>query len=253
MIEQNLNIETADGVLDTFVCHPDEGGPHPLVIMYMDAPGIRQELRDMASRLASVGYVVALPNLYYRIGTEGNYGYDLSRIRTDESHGKRMHECRLSLTNAGVVADTESMHGPLRALPAVASGPFGCIGYCMSGQFVVSIGARFGADVAAVASFYGVGIVSDAPDSPHLEASQIRAETYLAFASDDPWVPDSVLTSLPEIIESSGWRARIEVYPETTHGFAFASRADYKRQAGERHWERIFALMGRNLGAGDKA
>ncbi len=108
MIEQNLEIKTTDGVVDTFVCQPEEGGPHPLIILYMDAPGIRQELRDMASRLASVGYVVALPNLYYRIGTEGNYGYDLTKIRTDDSHLKQMHFCRMSLTNSGIVADTAS-------------------------------------------------------------------------------------------------------------------------------------------------
>ncbi len=247
MIEQNLAIKTADGVLDTFVCQPDEGGPHPLVIIYMDAPGIRQELRDMASRLASVGYVVALPNLYYRVGTEGNYGYDLSKIRTDDSHQQKMHDCRLSLTNAGIVADTQSMLGPLRALDGVAQGPIGCIGYCMSGQFVVAVAAALGDDVAAIASFYGVGIVSDAPDSPHLQADKVRADSYLAFASDDPWVPANVLETLPGVIDKTGWRARIEVYPNTSHGFAFPARADYSRAAGERHWARIFALLARNL------
>lgn len=247
MIETNIEVSTADGVLDTFVCQPDEGGPHPAIIIYMDAPGIRQELRDMASRLASVGYVVALPNLYYRIGREGGYGYDLAKIRTDEAQQKQMHVCRMSLSNANIVEDTRSLLPILHGLEGVAAGPVGCVGYCMSGQFVVAVAAAFGQDIAAIASFYGVGIISDAADSPHLQANKVSAETYLAFASDDPWVDDSVLKALPGVIESTGWNARVEVYPDTAHGFAFPLRADYRREAGERHWERIFSLMDRSL------
>lgn len=247
MVEQELLVNTPDGTLDTFVCHPDEEGPHPIVIIYMDAPGIRDELREMASRLASAGYVVALPNLYYRIGREGHYGYDFAKIRTDDAHQKRMHECRVSLTNAGMVSDTESLLPALRALPAAADGPIGCVGYCMSGAFVVAVAAAFGDQIAAIASFYGVGIVSEEADSPHLDAKKISAETYLAFASDDPWVPADVLKALPGIIVESGWRARIEMYSDTKHGFAFPTRADYQRWAGERHWERIFSLMKRCL------
>jgi len=248
MIEQELLVKTPDGTLDTFVCHPDEGGPHPIVIIYMDAPGIRNELREMASRLASVGYFVALPNLYYRLGREGEYGYDLAKIRSDDAHQKRMHECRLSLNSAGIVSDTESLLPALRELPAAADGPIGCVGYCMSGKFVMAVAAALTDQVAAIASFYGVGIVSDEPDSPHREVNKISADTYLAFASDDPWVPAAVLEALPGIIANSGWRARIEMYPDTGHGFAFPARPDYKRWAGERHWERIFSLMKRNLG-----
>ncbi|MFK7966075.1 MAG: dienelactone hydrolase family protein [Burkholderiaceae bacterium] len=248
MLEQEIVVKTPDGTLDTFVVQPEENGPHPVIVIYMDAPGIRDELREMASRLASVGYLVALPNLYYRVGREGHYGYDLTKIRSDESHQKRMHECRLSLTNAGIVSDTEALLPALRALPGAADGPIGCVGYCMSGKFVIAVAAALGTQVAAIASFYGVGIVSDEPDSPHHDAAKVTAETYLAFASDDPWVPGEVLEALPGIIKQTGWNARIEMYPDTTHGFAFPSRADYNQAAGERHWERIHSMMARNLG-----
>lgn len=248
MKETQTVITTRDGDLDTFIVHPDEHGPHPVVVMYMDAPGIRQELRDMASRLATAGYYVMLPNLYYRIGTEGNCGYDLDKIRTDDSHNQRMHACRQSLTNEMMVDDTRYLLDYRLNDPAAASGPAGCVGYCMSGSFVCAVGAAYPDSFAAVASFYGVGIITDQDDSPHLRAADIAGETYLAFASDDPWVPESILAELPTVIEQSGWNARIEVYPDTGHGFAFAQRADYKRWAGERHWERVIALMRRNLG-----
>ncbi len=247
MKETNLNLNTPDGVLDTFVCHPDEG-VHPVVIMYMDAPGIRDELRDMASRFATAGYYVMLPNLYYRVGTEGNYGYDLTKIREDDAHLKRMHDCRLSLTNELTVQDTQPLLDHCRNDPAAATGPVGCVGYCMSGSFVCAVGAAYPDDFAAVASFYGVGIITDEPDSPHLAASAIKAETYLAFASDDPWVPQAVLEQLPDVIKDANWNARVEIYPDTGHGFAFPQRADYNRDAGERHWERTLDLFKRNLG-----
>ena len=84
MIENFINIETKDGLIDTFEVKPDEGGPFPAIIIYMDAPAIREELRDMARRLASMGYYVLLPNLFYRVGKEGSYPFTFAKIREDK-------------------------------------------------------------------------------------------------------------------------------------------------------------------------
>ena len=168
MHEFTTEIATADGVVDTFVCHPDEGGPFPAVIMYMDAPGMREELRDMARRIGTVGYFVALPNLYYRTGREGDYGFDAERIRSDRDERRKMFGVMSTLTNAGVVADTRALLDFVHESGQAAPGPCGCVGYCMSGQFVVAIGAAYPDEFSAIASYYGVGIVTDAPDSPHL-------------------------------------------------------------------------------------
>ena len=238
-----------DRPLDAFVCHPEEGGPFPPVILYMDAPGMREELRDMARRLGTAGYFVVLPNLYYRTGREGAYGFDLAGTRADGPDRRKMFEVMNTLTNARVVADT----GPLLEFAKnaeAASGRVGCVGYCMSGQFVVSVAAAWPREIVAVASFYGVGIVTDKDDSPHLRAADISAELYLGFAADDPYVPQSVLDRLPGILAEAGVEHRIEVYPDTEHGFAFPKRRGvYRKAAGERHWERIFALFARRLAA----
>ena len=249
MHEFETEIATADGTLDCFVCHPDEGGPHPAVIVYMDAPGIREELRDMARRIGTVGYVAMLPNLYYRTGREGAYGFDLARTRDDEGERRKMFGVMGTLTNERVVADTRALLDFVRASDAAAPGPVGCVGYCMSGQFVVSAAAAFPDDFAAIASYYGVGIVTDKPDSPHLRAGQIAGELYLAFASDDPYVPQETLDGLPDIMARAGVAHRIEVYPDTEHGFAFPKRAVYRKAAAERHWERMFSLFARKLAA----
>ncbi len=215
--------------------------------MYMDAPGIREELRDMARRIGSVGYFVLLPNLYYRSGSEGNYGFDLSRIRSDDSEREKMFDVMRTLTNAGVVADTRPILDVVRNENQAAAGPVGCVGYCMSGQFVISVAAAYTDVFAAIASYYGVGIITGAEDSPHLMAGEISGEVYLAFASDDPYVPQSVLDSLPKIMSAAGVKHRIEIYPDTEHGFAFPQRPAYNKDAAERHWERMFALFDRRL------
>lgn len=213
----------------------------------MDAPGIREELRDMARRIAATGYTVLLPNMYYRIGREDHYGYDRTRTSVDEDERQKMFACMSSLDNAMVVQDTAAMLVFLRGHDAVAAGPLGCVGYCMSGRYVVSVAAAYPDDFAAIASYYGVGIVTDEEDSPHLNAHKIKGELYLAFASDDPYVPAALLDQMPGIFADTGINHRIEIYPDTEHGFAFPERQVYTKAAAERHWERLHALFDRNL------
>ena len=247
MRESQVAIPSAAGVIDAFVCHPEEGGPHPAVILYMDAPAIREELRDMARRLASVGYYVLLPNLYYRKGTPENYGFDYELIRKDPAELKKMFDLMNGLTNQMLVDDTGPMLAHIRADPAARKGAMGCVGYCMSGQFVMAVGAAYPDDFAAIASFYGVGIITDKPDSPHLKANKIKGEVYLAFAAKDIYVPDEQVAQMDGMLRQAGVKGRVEVYPGTDHGFAFPQRASYVKAAGERHWETQLALFERNL------
>lgn len=248
MREAEIEIQTADGMMDTFICHPEEDGPHPAVIMYMDAPGIREELRDMARRLGTTGYYVMLPNMYYRTGREGHYGFDRSKTSTgDEAEREKMFAVMNSLTNALVIADTAPMLEHIRGAEAAADGGIGCVGYCMSGQYVMSVGSTYPNDFAAIASYYGVGLITDQDDSPHLYADKIKGEVYLGFAEEDPVVPQEIVDALPDKLTQAGVNHRIEVYPGTGHGFAFPQRPIYVREAGERHWERMLALYERNL------
>ena len=247
MTEYEIEIDTGAGKMDTFICHPEEKGPHPAVIIYMDAPAIREELRDMARRIGTAGYYVALPNLYYREGREGSYGFDYTLLRDDEQHLKRMFGLMSSLSNEMIVNDTKPLIEAIRNDSAAAAGPIGCTGYCMSGQFVTAVGAAYPDDFAAIASYYGVGILTDKEDSPHFNASKIKGEFYMAFAAEDPYVPQEVLDALPAAMAAAGVNHRIEIYPGTEHGFAFPERPAYNKAAGERHWERMLELFDRQL------
>lgn len=242
MIEQHLDIPTADGAMNTFVVHPEEGGPHPVVLFYMDAPGKREELHDMARRLASVGYYVVLPNLYYRRTRE----FELKE-RTPEAM-KPMFEHMDSLTNAMVVRDTEAMLAFVDAQPQADGQRVGAVGYCMSGPFVFAAAADLPDRIACIASIHGARMVTDREDSPHLMAPHIRCETYVACAETDIWAPPETVAQLQAALDAGGTPYRLEWYPQAHHGFVFPKRAGiYHQVSAERHWERLFDLFRRNL------
>ena len=249
MKEQIAAIKTPGGVMETFVTQPDEGGPHPVVLFYMDAIGIREELKDMARRIGTAGYCVLMPNLFYRVAGIDDVHLDARQIEVKGSdERKRFWSLVRSLNNAGVVEDTGALLEFAATLDGAGPGPAGCVGYCLSGQFVYAAAGSHPERIGAVASYYGAGIVTDQPDSPHLLTDRIDAELYLAFAEDDPWVPDPVVDALDRTLAASTVRYRIERYAGAHHGFAFPDRHTFDKAAAERHWERMLSLFRRNLG-----
>jgi carboxymethylenebutenolidase len=185
MKEEIVQIETPAGAMETFTARPGDGA-YPAVILYMDAPGIREELYDFARRIAAEGYYVLLPDMYYR---RGRLRFDMGKM--DDAMRKRMFEAMLSINTKLVMDDTRAMLAFLAKAPGAKPGKRGCIGYCMSGQYVVSAAGTFPDDFAAAASLYGVGIVTAEADSPHRLADRIKGELYLGFAGHDPYVPDN--------------------------------------------------------------
>ena len=243
MIEQTVEVPMRDGATTTFIVHPERGGPHPLILFYMDAPAIREELRDMARRLASCGYYVMLPNLYYRAGVLEMSAED----RADPEH-KRVFELMNSLTIPLVMDDTDALLAYADKDPAASKGKAGCVGYCMSGQFAINAAARHPQRIGAAASIYGTFLVTDKGDSPHIVASKAEAELYFACAEIDRWAPLEVVQALDVALKADDVRAEVELYPAAQHGFAFPQRTAYDKPSAERHWERLVALYRRNLG-----
>jgi carboxymethylenebutenolidase len=242
MIERQLDIPTADGATTTFVVHPERGGPHPPILFFMDAPAIREELRDMARRLASSGYYVMLPNMYYRAGV-----MELGNLAAPGARD-RMFELMNGLTIPLVMSDGKALIDFIDADPAARPGGIGTLGYCMSGQYAVNAAASFPTRVTAAASLYGVRLVTEATDSPHLMARQTKAEIYFGCAETDHWAPLEMVEQLRSSLADQGERIEVELYPGVEHGFAFPQRPVYNKEAAERHWERLVALYRRNLG-----
>ena len=242
MIEHHIDIATADGAMNSFVVHPEEGGPHPVVLFYMDAPGKREELHDMARRIASVGYFVVLPNLYYRRTR------DFFLTERTEALMAHMFGLMATLDGATTRCDTQAMLDFVSGQAPADASRVGAVGYCMSGPFVVWAAQAFPDRLRCIASIHGANMVSGQPDSPHRAVAGVRCESYFACAENDKWAPPADIEALASALQHAGMPHRVEWYPGTEHGFVFSLRAGiYSRAAAERHWERLFALFGRNL------
>src|SRR5690349_14719873 len=186
MIDSQVEIATKDGKTTTFITHPERGGPFPVIIFYMDAPAIREELRDMARRLGTSGYYVMLPNMYYRSGV-----MELGPINPDPEspERKKMFSLMSSLSIPLVMEDTEAFLAYAETKKAANTKIVGTVGYCMSGRYAVNAATHFTDRVKAAASVYGVQLATDQADSPHLAASKTKAELYFACAETDVYVP----------------------------------------------------------------
>lgn len=198
----------------------------------------------MARRIASAGYYVMLPNLYYRRGVMELK--DLPPL-PDEAARARMFDLMNALTIPLVMDDADALLGFADRDPAAGTGPIGALGYCMSGRYAVNFAARWPERVGAAASIYGTQLVTDEADSPHLVAARARGELYFACAEIDRWAPLETVEALDQAIKARNLNAEVELFPGVEHGFAFPARAAYDKAAAERHWERLFALFRRNL------
>ena len=246
MIEQTIDIATKDGAMETFVVHPERGGPHPAVFLMMDAPGIREELRMMARRLATVGYYVLLPNLYYRAGRDTKYGPDV--LTHGSAEQARMRAVRTKMTIPPIMDDVAVMLDFCAGQSAAKPGPVGIHGYCMSGPYALAAAARYPDRIAAAASFYGTWLINDAAESPHLNLAKIGGEVHIGCAEHDELAPLPMVEELKTLFQRAGTRGEIEMYMGVHHGFAFPERWCYDVPAVERHWERLIALYRRTLG-----
>jgi carboxymethylenebutenolidase len=245
MIEETLDISTKDGEMETFICRPERGGSFPAVFLLMDAPGIREELRDMARRLGTVGYYVLLPNLYYRAGRDTIFGPSV--LEDGSAERDRMRAVRTKMTIPPVMKDVAALFGFIDRQSEVKQGQVGCHGYCMSGPYALAAAAHYPDRIAAAASFYGTWLVSDAEESPHLSLGNVKGELYIACAEHDALAPLSMVEELSTLFQQAGTAGEIELYPAVHHGFAFPQRWCYDKSAAERHWERLTALYRRRL------
>lgn len=241
MIERETDVTTPEGVMKTFIHHPTHEGPHPVVLYLMDAPSIRPALKDMATRLASAGYYVMLPYLYYRGGPYREFG-----ASDEDMHARQ--ELMGTVTPTNIVTDAEALLAVADEDPAAADGDFGAVGFCMSGGLTISLARAMPERMAAAASIHGAWLVRDSDDSPHLGLDAVRAETYFAWCDNDPTAPVEDLETMRGALDDAGVEHTIDFIDYAVHGFAPPGGERYDRQASELHWERVHALFRRRLG-----
>jgi carboxymethylenebutenolidase len=227
-----VEIRTDDGVAEAFLVTPEGEGPFPAVLLYMDAFGLRPQIQRMAERLASEGYAVLAPNVFYRdheadLGT-GDFGV--------------LREYMQALTPDAVERDARAYLDFL-----APDRPVGVTGYCMGGRLTLLTAGRLPERVAAAGSFHAGNLATDAPESPHLVFGDIRAEVYVAHADQDRSMPPEQMERVEAAL--AGVTHRAELYEGARHGFTMADLEVYDEQADERHWRELLGLLGRTIGA----
>jgi carboxymethylenebutenolidase len=240
-----VEIKTKDGTCPSYVYRPMGGAPWPAVLVFMDGLGIRPAMLEIGERLATHGYFVLLPDLFYRSGP-----YEPMNPHTvfaDPGQRKVLMEKFFALaTPVNIMSDTGAFLDYLAAQPDVKAGGIGTTGYCMGGLMSLTAAGTYPDAVVATASYHGGRLATDAPDSPHLLAPKIKARVYVAGAIEDPSFPDDMKARLEEALTNAGVDHHIETY-EAKHGWVFRDTPVYDAAAAERHWRTMLALFDATL------
>ena len=247
MNSATVDIPTPDGVANAYLTRPDEQ-PHPAVLFIMDAYGLRPTIEEMADRIAADGYVVLAPNVFYRAGRSPVAPPpDLSDPEQRSSFFQSIRPLIDELTPERLAADGAAYLDYLQNV--AAPGPAAITGYCMGARIGWRIATAHPDRVAALGGFHAGGLATDAPDSPHRSAPELRAELYLGFADQDPSMSAEQIATLERALGEAGVRFRSEVYEGAKHGYTMADTPAFNEGARERHFRELQALLERTVAA----
>jgi carboxymethylenebutenolidase len=240
-----IDIKTRDGVCPSYVYRPAGKGPWPAVLVFMDGLAIRPAMLELGERLATYGYFVLLPDLFYRSGPY--QPMDPHKVFADPAQRKILMEKFIApATPANIMSDTRAFLDYLEAQPDVKAGGIGTTGYCMGGLMSLTAAGTYPSRIVATASYHGGRLASDAPDSPHLLAPKMKSRVYIAGAIEDQSFPDDMKERLEEALTRAGVEHKIETY-QAKHGWVFRDTPVYDAAAAERHWQTLIALFDATL------
>jgi carboxymethylenebutenolidase len=235
-----LQIRTQDGICPTHVFEPDGDGPWPGVLMYMDGIGMRPALWEVADRIAKQGYFVMLPNVFYRVGYNAEYGVTV--FSDPEKRADLMTRIMPSASPANVMRDTDVLLEHMRGRQNVRSDKIGITGYCMGGRLAMYAAGHYGDLVAAAAAYHPGGLATDSPDSPHKLAPNMSATVYVGAAMDDPSFDAAQKERFDHALTDAGVEHLIETY-QARHGFVPPDTPAYDPAAARRHDATLFGLL----------
>jgi carboxymethylenebutenolidase len=242
MSETKVEVRGSDGTAEAFLYTPSQGsGPWPGVIFLTDIMGIRKANLGMAKRIAEHGYVVLVPNIFYRVTRLPVVDFELKM--GDERTMKRMGELRAGLSNAQMGSDGAAYADFLLTQPNVKGAKVGVAGYCFTGTMAIRTAAAARDKVAAAASFHGGGLYTDQPDSPHLLLPKIKARLYFGHAIEDRGMPPEAIEKLEALLKSWPGKSESETYAGARHGWTVPGRDIYNEAQAERHYVKLFELL----------
>jgi carboxymethylenebutenolidase len=239
--EMDVTVATPDGNADCYFVHP-ASGPAPGVLVWPDIFGLRPAFRNMGKRLAESGYSVLVVNPFYRV----------KKAPTAEAGSatptQELMPLARALNETTQMTDAKAFIAWLDTQKSVAKDrKIGTQGYCMGGPIAFRTAAAVPDRVGAVASFHGGGLVTDAPNSPHLQAAKSKARFLIAIAENDDARSPNDKTVLKETFAKANLPAEIEVYAGAAHGWCPPDSHVYNEPQAEKAWARLLVLYGKAL------
>jgi carboxymethylenebutenolidase len=241
MPQEQVTVQASEGECPVHVFTPASGaGPWPGAIIYMDAFAIRPTLTAMAQRLADAGYVVLLPDLYYRVG--GSPTWDPGALMAAGNFREVIGPYYMSTSPQKAAADTQALLAYLDTRADV-TGKVGVVGYCMGGAMALVVAGTYSDRIGAAASFHGGNLANDTDASPHLTAVKAKAKLLVAGADQDAHYPPAMEAELDKALTEAGVDHRCEIWPGALHGWTMADLPVYNAAAAERHFDALIALF----------
>jgi carboxymethylenebutenolidase len=249
VVADSIDVPTRDGTADALFCRPDGGGPHPGVVLFMDAYGLRPAVEAHGRRLAGHGYCVLVPNLFYRSRRSPVLDNFEERIGSGDRAAlfEELKPMMAQVTPEAAIADAQAWLELLRGRSEVREAPIGTVGYCMGGRMALRMAGEFADAVSATASFHGGNLATGEDDSPHLSAVRAAGELYIGHADNDRSMPPEQMARLTRELAEAHVRHTAELYPGAAHGWTQTDTPAYDEDASERHWMRLTELFGRVL------
>jgi carboxymethylenebutenolidase len=242
MTDRIEKLQTADGLMEVFVAHPDGPGPFPVVVQIMDALGMREELRSHARRTASWGYYVLSPDVFYRFGIKGPLDFSQAEGR------EKIMAAMKDLTDARATSDIRDALKIADTDKAAAKGKIALYGFCMGGRLTLMLSQALSERIASAASIHPGGLVTDQPNSPHRHLDRVKAELYFGIADQDQMATPEQMAELEKSLKAHNVAYQLEWHPGALHGYMMPSRTDiYNKAAAEKVWQRMESLFTRTL------
>lgn len=243
MAHEQATIATRSGEMPAHLFTAEAGATAPAIIFYMDAGGIRPATLAMAERLSDAGFVVLLPDIFYRYGPYG----PLEPKKVFQGDVRAILGPLMATTgNAKSAEDTDALLAFLDGRSDVQGNKVGAVGFCMGGGMAIAAAGTRPDRFAAVASFHGGNLETEAPDSPHSYAARLDAELYIAVAEGDGSYPPAMAEQLEHALNEAGVSYRSETYP-AAHGWMKPDFPVYDETAAERGWREMLAFFRRTL------
>jgi carboxymethylenebutenolidase len=247
-IEKDITVALPDGETDAVLLHPAGSGPWPGILYLTDIGGIRPAQRQGAQRLADLGYVILLPNVFYRVAKPPVM--DMAALRSNHAlFMQRIKELTHPLTPAAQERDAQGYVDFITSLASVKKGKLGVVGFCFSGALAMRVAAVAPHQVVACASFHGGGLFTDTPDSPHLLLPRIQARLLFGHAENDRSMPAEAISSFEAALKSWGGRYESETYLGAQHGWTTLDNPIYHPTQAARAFEKLTALFQDQLNA----